>query len=87
MKPDIDTYRSSALKASSTEFKMIYKKTVQHMVILIKKRQKRLWETAKEKYKDEPFKLYAQSQNLVFSQKLKESGFFDGMSKEEAERV
>lgn len=86
LKPDIDTYRSSALKASSMEFEMIYKKDGTAYGYIDKKETERLWETAKEKYKDEPFKLYAQSQNLVFSQKLKESGFFDGMSKEEAEQ-
>lgn len=84
LKSDMDTYHSSMLKECPREFKMIYGKDGTKRGYVDKTDAEQIWETAKQKYKDEPFKLYAQSQNLVFSQKLKESGFFDGMSEEEA---
>lgn len=72
-KPDVDTYSSPLYQESDvTSIKDLYSKN------MIKR-----WEDAKLKYGADSFELYSGAQHLVFSEKLKEMGFFDGMSEEE----
>lgn len=73
-KPDVDIYSSSPLHQESdiTSIKDLYSKN------MIER-----WENAKEKYGDNSFELYSGAQHLIFSDKLQEMGFFDGMSDDE----
>lgn len=72
-KPDVDTYAHSLTQESDIKsIKDLFSNN------LIKR-----WEHAKQNCGDDSFKLYSGAQHLVFSEKLQEMGFFDGMSDEE----